>query len=215
MSKAEQSKPKATRNAAETRQRILDAALQQFSEKTYAGARIEAIATQAGVNTRMLYHYFGDKDGLYVAVLERVLSDLRQEELRVNTDELPAIDGIMRMFDFVYHHMGSHPELIKLLSGENLMQGQFLKSSAAAPIVSSPVIAQLARLLRRGQADGTVCSGIDPLHLYVLMAGMSYFHRSNGHTLSLIFQKDIFSENWQRSHHRFARRVLRAFISKD
>lgn len=215
MSGVKKTRTKATRNATETRQRILDAALHQFAEKTYAGARVDEICAESGVNARMIYHYFGDKSGLYVAALETVLRDLRKEELQINTDELPPVDGIMTMFDFVYHHMGAHPELIKLLSGENLMRGEFLKSSTDVPVVSSPVLTQLTRLLERGQADGTINDDIDPLHLYVLMAGMSYFHRSNGHSLSLIFQKNIFDESWQEGHHRFCRRALRALISRD
>lgn len=203
------------RNAAETRKRILEAALDQFSEHTYVGARIDVIAKKAGFNTRMLYHYFGDKAGLYVAVLESVLGNLRREELNLRTETVPPVEGILQMFDFIYRHFGENPQLVNLMSGENLMRAEFIKNSVATPNLASPVLNQVTALLKRGEKDKTIRKGIPPLHLYVLMVGMSYFHRSNGFSLSAIFRQDVTDESWQRRHHRFARSVLETFITSE
>src|SRR3546814_6417236 len=70
----------ATRNPDESRQRILDAATIEFSAKGYAGARIDQIAKRAKLNPRMIYHYFGGKQPLYITVLETGLSELREAE---------------------------------------------------------------------------------------------------------------------------------------
>lgn len=201
------------KNAAETRERILVAARIQFAGAGYAGARIDAICREARVNTRMIYHYFGDKAGLYVAVLEDVLGKLRIAELTMEVPNTTALDGLLRMFDFSFRHFAAHPELITLLSGENLLRAEFLKSSTATPIMSSPVIAQIRALLDRGAEDGTVRPSIDPLHLYVVMVGLAYFHRSNGHTLSIIFKTDVLSDAWGESHRQFASDMLKRFLS--
>ncbi len=65
----------ATRNPERTRGRILSAALKEFAAKGFAGARVDLIARRAAINKRMLYHYFGDKEGLFKAVLRRKISE--------------------------------------------------------------------------------------------------------------------------------------------
>src|SRR6516162_9843907 len=96
-----------------TRERILRTAIAEFSKKGYSGARVSTICRKSRANPRMIYHYFGDKDGLYVAVLEHVLGELRQEELKLDIEHVSPLDGIMQLFDFTYDHFGNHPELIQ------------------------------------------------------------------------------------------------------
>ena len=131
------------RNADRTREKILRAAIGEFAAHGYSGARVERIRQRARANTRMIYHYFGDKSRLYVAVLEHVIGQLRLEELRLEVDQVDQIDpveGLLQLFDFVDQHFAAHPELMTLLSGENLLRGRFLRSSAKTPIISSPLM---------------------------------------------------------------------------
>ncbi len=203
------------RNPAETRKRILMAAVNEFSAHGFSGGRIDRIATAARANTRMIYHYFGDKAGLYVAVLEHVLGELRREELNIDVAAVPPYEGLLQLFDFTYDHFERHPKLVKLLSGENLIDAAYLKRSQATPVISSPVLDLIANLLRRGAANGTVAAGIDPLQLYVLFVGLSYFHLSNGPTLSVIFSQDLKRPSWRRTHRRMAREMLAAYLLPD
>jgi AcrR family transcriptional regulator len=205
-----QSAPK--RDADRTREKILQAAIAEFAAEGYSGARVEAICRAARANPRMLYHHFGDKDRLYVAVLENVLGDLRREELKLEVDHVDALAGMMRLFDFIHRHFGEHPELIHLLSGENLLRARFLKHSVAAPIVASPLIELLGSLLRRGERQGSIRRGIDPLHLYVMMVALSYFHRSNAPTLTAIFRTDLSAPAWQAEHQQAAADMLTRFL---
>lgn len=200
------------RNPTETRNRILMAAVDEFSAHGFSGGRIERIATAAPANTRMIYHYFGDKAGLYVAVLEHVLGDLRREELKIDVAAVPPHEGLLQLFDFTYDHFERHPKLIKLLSGENLIEAAYLKRSQATPVISSPVLDLVANLLRRGAAGGTVRADVDPLQVYVLFVGLSYFHLSNGPTLSVIFNQDLTRPGWRRTHRRMAREMLAAYL---
>lgn len=200
------------RNPEETRRRILDAATDEFARHGFEGGRIDRIARSASANQRMIYHYFGDKAGLYVAVLEQALSRLRMEEMKLDMDAMAADEGLLQLFDFISGHFEGHPELVKLLSGENLLEAAYLKRSDATPVISSPLLGLIEGLLARGGADGSVRAGLDPLHLYVTMVALSYFHLSNGATLSVIFDTDLARPDWRRDHRAMARAMLRAYL---
>lgn len=202
----------AKRNADRTREKILRAAIAEFAAHGYNGARVERIRQRARANTRMIYHYFGDKRRLYVAVLEHVIGDLRQEELRLEVDQIDPLEGLLQLFEFIDHHFATHPELITLLSGENLLRGRFLGSSAKPPIISSPLMPLMKQLLRRGERKGLIRPGIDPLHLYVVMVALCYFHRSNAHTLSFLFRTELLSPSWQGEHKKIAVDLLTHYL---
>jgi AcrR family transcriptional regulator len=201
--------------AENTRERILRIAIGEFSEKGYNGARVDVICKLSRANPRMIYHYFGGKDHLYIAVLEQVLGELRTEELKLDVGHVAPIDGMMQLFDFTYDHFGGHPELIHLLSGENLLKARFLRQSLKTPIIASPLIKLIDELLRRGEKEGDFRRGIDPLQLYVTMVSFAYFHRSNAYTLSVIFQSDLLAPAWQAAHKRYAREMILRFLRRD
>jgi AcrR family transcriptional regulator len=198
-----------------TRDRILRVAIAEFSEKGYSGARVDMICKLSSANPRMIYHYFGGKDLLYLSVLEHVLGELRTEELKLDVAHVAPLDGMNQLFDFTYEHFGSHPELIHLLSGENLLSARFLRQSIKTPIVASPLLKLIDELLRRGERSNTFRRGIDALQLYVMMVGFAYFHRSNAYTLSVIFQSDLLQPSWQTEHKRYSREMLLRFLRCD
>jgi AcrR family transcriptional regulator len=206
---------KLTPPPAGTRERILRAAISEFSEKGYSGARVLTICRRSRANPRMIYHYFGGKERLYVAVLEHVLGELRQEELKLDVDHVAPIEGMLQLFDFTYEHFGKHPELIHILSGENLLRARFLRKSSKTPVVASPLISLIGQLLSKGELTGLFRSGIDPLQLYVTMVGFAYFHRSNAHTLSVIFKSDILQPDWQAEHKRYAQEMMLGFLRQQ
>lgn len=204
-------KPKA-KPVVDTRERILRAAIDEFAAKGFAGGRIDAICAAARANIRMIYHHFGGKEGLYIAVLEETLAELRTEELKLDFDHTPPMDAMLSLFEFTYQHFAAHPRLISLLSGENLLKAKFLKRSKRTPVISSPVMTQLKKIIARGEAAKQFRKGIDPLQLYVLIVSLSYFHMSNGYTLSVIFEKDIFKPDWLAQHKQIARDVVMRYV---
>lgn len=203
----------ARRNAEETRGRILKKAIAEFAAKGYSGARIDAISKSARTNIRMLYHYFGSKEQLYLAVLEQVIEELRDEELKLDFSEVEPLAGLIQMFDFIDRHFSEHRELMSILSSENMNRARHMKKSARIPAVSSPVLALLQNLLTRGVADGTVAPGIDPMHLYVTLVALAAYHRSNMHTLSFIFEQDLGAAQWQAGHKQQTHRMLIGFFT--
>jgi AcrR family transcriptional regulator len=203
------------RSADRTREKILRAAISEFATHGYSGARVDRIRQRSRANTRMIYHYFGDKSRLYVAVLEHVIGELRLEELRLEVDQVDQTDpveGLLQLFDFVDQHFAAHPELMTLLSGENLLRGKFLRSSAKTPIITSPLMPLMEELLRRGERKGLIRPGVDPLHLYVVMVALCYFHRSNAHTLSFLFRTDLLASSWQSEHKKVATDLLVGYL---
>ena len=200
------------RDPAKTRARILKVAIAEFSAKGYSGARTEQIARRAHSNIRMLYHYFGGKDALYMCVLEEVLSQLRREELRLDFDNTEPLDGVLQMADFIDAHFAARPELRGLLAFENLNRAQHLKRSVKIREMASPVIALLDKLLRRGADAGMFRPDVDALHLYVAMVSLAYYSRAHVHTLSRIFEVDLLAPAWQLSHRTQTRGMLTSFL---
>ncbi len=201
------------RDPARTRAKLLESAVAEFADHGFSGARTDRIARNAGTNIRMLYHYFGSKDDLYVAVLEAVLADLRHDELQHDIDTLEPMEGLLCIFDFVESHFAAHPRLRKLLAFENLNEARHLACSARIPEMASPVLSRIRKLLERGAATGEVRAGVDALHLYVAMVSLSYYGRAHAFTLSKIFHKDLQKPAWQKAHLNLARQMVAAYLA--
>ncbi len=203
----------AKRDPEASRARILHAAVAEFAARGFSGARTARIARRARVNVRMLYHYYGGKDALYIVVLEHVFENLRREELQLDFENVAPLEGLLQLFDFIDDHFARHPELRALFAFENLNRAQHLRRSRRIPTMSSPVIGVIERLLTRGQACAQFRPGIDALRLYVTMVSLSYYSKSHGHTLSRIFGADLLSAEWQRAHQRDIHCMLSRFLT--
>ena len=114
---------KVTRNPEASRARILDAARNEFVSNGLSGARVDRIASQSGVNKNLIYHYFGSKDALYLAVLEDIYAGLRERQRDEDLRELPPVEGIKRLVESTFDHFVATPELIRLMSVENIHFG--------------------------------------------------------------------------------------------
>jgi AcrR family transcriptional regulator len=194
------SKPKAepagvkqptTRDPQRTSAAILAAAVKEFSEKGFGGARINTIAERANINKRMLYHYFGGKDALYLAVLEGAYVAIRSAETRLHLADRDPIEGMRELIQFTWRYFLDHPEFLSLLATENLHRARYLKRSARIFDLHSPFIAQIATLLRRGAESGQFRADTDPVKTYISIAALGFFYLSNRWTLSTIFRRDL------------------------
>jgi AcrR family transcriptional regulator len=179
------------RDADRSQNTILNAARDEFSEHGLGGARMDRIAERAGLNKRLIYYYFEDKERLFQAVLEQAYRDIREEEQQLNLLHLKPEIALRRLVEFTWNYYLEHPEFLTLLNSANLHRARHLAQSERARQLNSPLIATLAEVVERGHAEGTFRGGIDPLQLYVSIAGLSYFYLSNNHTLSAIFGRDL------------------------
>jgi len=180
-----------TRDPERTRAAILAAATQEFTAKGLTGARVDAIAKRARVNKRMIYHYFGDKDGLYLAVLEATYEAIRNAELALHLTDRDPVEGMRELVLFTWRYFLAHPEFLSLLGTENLHKAAYLKRSRRIRELHSPLVGMISSLLARGVKARVFRAGVDPVELYVTIAALGFFYLSNRHTLSTIFGRDL------------------------
>jgi AcrR family transcriptional regulator len=181
------------RDADRSQGTILAAARHEFAEFGLGGARMDRIAERANLNKRLIYYYFADKEALFQAVLEQAYRDIREQERQLNLLDVAPAEALRRLVEFTWNYYLAHPEFLTLLNSANLHRARHLQGSTRAREMNSPLIEMLAGILERGRKDGSFRGGVDPLQLYVSIAGLSYFYLSNNHTLSAIFGRDLMS----------------------
>ena len=184
----------AKRNPEQTKERILAAAIDVFSSQGLGGARVDAIAERAGANKRMIYHYFGNKDQLYLRVLETVYSHIRSHERELHLDDLDPESAMRELVRYTFDYFVENPHFIRLLNNENLYEAAHLKRLPSIRDMHMPLTAQIKAILDRGVASGVFRNGVDPVQLYISIAGVGYFYLSNVHTLSTIFELQLGSK---------------------
>src|ERR1700739_3250152 len=190
------------RNPKATRQRLLTAARREFAHSGLAGARVDEIAARAGVNKQLVYHYFGDKDALYLAVLEWVYEEIRAAERELNLEGLPPERAIRKLIESSFDHLAAHPDFILLLNDENRAGARHVRGSRKLEAMHSPLVNLVGKILKEGVREGIFRRGINPVHLYISIAGLSYFFFSNTPTLSAIFGTDLTSPAARRARRR-------------
>ena len=185
---------KATRNPERTKAAILAAAIREFTERGFGGARVNDIAARARINKRMLYHYFGGKEALYMAVLESAYVGIRSAESDLRLADRDPAEAMRHLTQFTWNYFLAHPEFLSVLNTENLLRGKYIKTSKRIIALHSPMITMLAETLKRGAAIGEFREGVDPVELYISIAGLGFFYLSNRWTLSTIFRRDLRSK---------------------
>ncbi|AKC70234.1 TetR/AcrR family transcriptional regulator [Pandoraea oxalativorans] len=202
------SETKIKRDPERTRQRILAAAIEEFAERGSSGARVDSIARRADINERMLYYYFGNKDQLYLAVLEEVYGEFNRAEHALKLDLLAPLEAVAELAHFVWDYYADHPELIQLINNENLHEAKSMRQSTEIRQQVSPIVELLAQTLKRGQASGEIRQGVDPVDLYVTISAMGYYVMSNRHTLSIVMGRDVMSDESRKTYSSFNTQML-------
>lgn len=182
--------PPRTRAPEQTRREILDAATAEFSEKGFAGGRVDDIAARTRTTKRMIYYYFGGKKPLYAAVLERLYGAMRDAEAALDLAAQAPLDALRRLVEVTFDHHAAHPEFVRLVSVENIHEGRIVAASPTIRARNAAVIGALAGLIARGEAAGEFRPGLDALDLHMLISGFCFYRVSNRHTLRAIFGRD-------------------------
>ena len=176
-----------------TQQKILAAAETEFTEVGLYGARVDAIAERAGINKRMIYAYFGNKEQLYITVLSRVYSRMADAEKEWLDAALPPEEMLSRVIGRYFDFLASDTGFVRMLMWENLNNADYIRSSEAG-MLKSRALKTLADTITRGIQEGVFREDIDTddAVLSINMCCFSYF--SNIHTMSHLMQKDLLSE---------------------
>ena len=180
-----------SRDPDRTRQRILDAATAEFARYGLGGARVDRIAARAAANKRMLYYYYGNKDELFLAVLEDSYARIRSAERALRLTDVDPREAMRRLVEFTWRYYLEHPEFLTLLNSENLHRGRHVRRSKNVAAMHAPFVAMIRQVLERGVRSGEFRRGVDPVQLYISIAGLGYFYLSNRHTLSTVFERDL------------------------
>jgi AcrR family transcriptional regulator len=172
-----------------TRERIFESATREFAQKGYAGARIDDIAREAGVNRQRLYAYFGDKEGLFREVWKRTFELIYQEDrefLDLNEEDVPELGTIILDRYMAFHDR--HPEFWRIFVMENLLGGSH--GRPGRPSDEQP-FSHLRSLYVRGQESGVYRPEVSfESFIFVLMA-VSFFYISNMKTMSDTLGTDL------------------------
>lgn len=180
-----------TRDADRTQKAILLSAKSMFASKGLGGTRLDQVAELAGVDKRLIYYYFKNKERLFQAVLEDAYADIRAAESELHLLEHEPVEAIRKLISFMWNYYLKNPEFVRLINSENLHGAAHLRESTRLKDVNSPLIQTVGSILDRGRAEGIFRGGVDPLQLYISMVGLTYYYVSNQHTLSLVFDSDL------------------------
>ena len=170
---------------------IIEVATHEFSEKGLAGARIDVIAEAMRTSKRMIYYYFGSKEGLYVRVLEEAYRRIRAIESGLHLEDLAPEDALRKLVGFTVDYQLANPDFIRLVMTENIHRGEFLAQSKAIHKLNVPAILAVREVYQRGVDAGVFRAGIDPVDLHMSISALSFFNTANRHTFALIFKRDM------------------------
>ncbi len=205
-------KPKQSRDPVRSKQAILEAANEEFYQHGFSGGRVESIAKNSKSNMRMIYHYFGDKEGLYLAVLEAAYLRLRSQESKLDLSLMTPPDAMRQLIKFTYDFFASNKDVLTLINNENTMKGRFLKQLPNVKNITLPLINAITSILKRGHRDGSFRGGVDPLQFYVSLVALSQLHILNRFTLSIIFDKDLTDSSWLKQRRSCVEDTLMAYL---
>jgi AcrR family transcriptional regulator len=181
------------RDAEQTRAEILQIAADEFAEHGFAGARVDRIAAQMRTTKRMIYYYFGSKEDLFLAVLERAYAAIRRAEQEIDVDHLDPTAAIRRLAELTFDHHEANPSFLRLVSIENIHRAEHLRRSSQIANLNVPVIDLIARILDRGYASGAFVRKVDAIDLHMMISAFCVFRVSNQHTFGVLFDRDLTS----------------------
>jgi AcrR family transcriptional regulator len=180
-----------TNDPERTKANILQVAEAEFGEKGLAGARIDEIAAATHTSKRMIYYYFGSKEGLYLAVLEESYRRVRDVESQLHLRDLEPEEALRRLVAFTFDHHLHHENYIRLVMSENIHRGQYLARSRRIQELNVPAIAAIRQLYERGVKSGLFRKGLDPVDIHASISALSFFNVSNRHTFGVVFKLDM------------------------
>ncbi len=175
---------------------IIAVAMEEFAQNGLSGARIDEIAAKTRTSKRMIYYYFGDKDGLYRRALEEAYRKVRDGEQRLDLDHLPPAEALKRLVEFTFDHHSRNPDFIRLVMIENIHHGACMAQSEVIREVNAGAIRKLEEICRRGREAGLFRS-VEPVELHWHISALSFFNVSNRATFSSIFGDELFSASGQ------------------
>jgi AcrR family transcriptional regulator len=177
----------------QTRRDIIAVATEEFANKGLSGARIDEIAARTRTSKRMIYYYFGSKEGLYVSVLEEAYRSIRNIERDLDVDHLTPEAALRELVRFTFDRHQENPGFVRLVCNENLHYGKFVLQSEKIPTLNVPAIDTIRRIVERGKSEGVFRADVDPVDLHMSISALCFYNVSNRYTFATIFKADMSS----------------------
>ena len=210
----EDSKPNLRQlEAAASRDDILRVAIEEFAEHGLSGARVDVIAERMQTSKRMIYYYFGSKDGLYIEVLEKLYAGIRKSERSITTDHLPPKEALRVYVESTYDYHMANPRVGRMIGIENINKARFIKQSKIIQSANSVVIEMLSKLIRRGVATKEFRPTLLAIDLFYLISALCVYRVANRETFNAIFDLDFASPAVARRHKRLVVETIMSFVS--
>lgn len=182
------------RDPVRTGKAILSAGRSEFSVAGYEGARVDRIAEKSNLSKGLIYHYFGSKSGLFLAILEDIYKELRERNAGLILEDFEPEEGICQLIDHTFKYFSNNPEFIVLVNSENIMKAEHLKKSVMMRDLFRPIVDKIQALLDRGARQGIFRENVDVTQLYISIVGLGYFFLANRHTLEVVFDTPLFED---------------------
>jgi AcrR family transcriptional regulator len=214
MSKAATEREARTNDPARTMAEILEVATHEFADKGLAGARIDEIAAATRTSKRMIYYYFGSKDGLYLAVLEEAYGRMRRIEADLHLSDMPPMQALQSLVEFTYDHHRDNEDFIRLVSSENIHRANYLRQSKSIRQLNTNAIDAIRELYERGVAQGVFRSGLDPVDIHAAISALTVFNVANRHTFGVIFGREHADQKAQTLRRQQVVELVQAYCKK-
>jgi AcrR family transcriptional regulator len=195
-----------------TKENIIEVATQEFVDAGFSGARVDQIADRTKTSKRMIYYYFGSKEGLYLAVLERAYQKIRSLETRLQLQDLGPEEAMRSLVANTFDHDDANPDFVQLVSIENIHRAEHLKSSVVLQRTNSGIIDIISGILARGEAAGVFRRKIDPVDLHQMISAECFFRVSNRHTFGALFNRDLMAEDHKARHRQIISDMIIAYL---
>ena len=209
----EQTTGRRRRNSDLTRENILEVATAEFADKGLSGARVDEIAERTQTTKRMIYYYFGDKEGLYRAVLESSYGTIRAQERELDLEDLGPVDAIRVLAEATFDHHDQHPDFIRIVANENMLRGEHIRQSPHLAGLGAPAVDVLTGILERGRADGLFRDGVDALDVHLVISSFCVFRTANRYTWQALFDQNLAADELRTRHRRMLGDLLVAFLT--
>lgn len=170
---------------------ILEAAREAFVEHGFAGARVDDIAARTETSKRMIYYYFGDKRGLYVAVLEEAYAGIRGHEQHLDLTTLPPREALRRLTGETFDYHARHPDFVRLVMDENIHYARHIEKSERVQALNLTALATIRAIYDRGVAEGEFRAGLEPIDIHLTISALSFYNMSNRATIRALFGHDM------------------------
>ncbi|MBC7152094.1 MAG: TetR family transcriptional regulator [Rhizobium sp.] len=195
-----------------TRENILEVATAEFAEFGLSGGRVDAIAEKTRTSKRMIYYYYGNKEGLYLAVLEKAYRKIRSLESDLELAGMPPDQALRQLISSTFDHDERNPDFVRLVSIENIHHAMHMKRSAEIAELNISVIRTIQEILDRGVREEIFKRQVDAIDLHMLISAFCFFRVSNRYTFGTIFQRDLSEPTLYNRHKQLISDAVLAYL---